>query len=132
MAAKIRVLIIDDSAFTRQVLKSLLTGDPVIDVVGVAADPLIAWDKINQLRPDVLTLDVEMPRMDGLSFLDKLMRVRPMPVIMVSSLTEAGCDTTLRALELGAVDYVFKPRTDIRERLPEAYRSALPSERACP
>jgi len=119
VSPKIRVLVIDDSAFTRQVLKTLLESDPGIEVVGVAADPIVAWDKIERLRPEVLTLDVEMPRMDGLSFLAQLMRQRPLPVVMVSSLTEAGCATTMRALELGAVDFVSKPRSDIRERLPE-------------
>jgi two-component system chemotaxis response regulator CheB len=116
---KIRVLVVDDSALMRQVLSTLLTRDPSIEIVGTAADPYIARDKIRQLEPDVLTLDVEMPRMDGLSFLEKLMRARPMPVVMVSSLTEAGCDTTLRALELGAVDFVTKPKIDLREHMPE-------------
>jgi two-component system chemotaxis response regulator CheB len=119
MAAKTRVLIVDDSALMRQALGTLLGRDPEIEVVGVAADPYIARDKIRQLNPDVLTLDVEMPRMDGLAFLEKLMQARPMPVVMVSSLTESGCATTLRALELGAVDFVTKPRLDLRERLPE-------------
>jgi two-component system chemotaxis response regulator CheB len=118
MAPKIRVLIVDDSALMRQVLGTLLGRDPGIEVVGVAADPYIARDKIRQLNPDVMTLDVEMPRMDGLAFLEKLMRARPMPVVMVSSLTESGCATTLRALELGAVDFVTKPKLDIREHLP--------------
>jgi two-component system chemotaxis response regulator CheB len=118
VAPKIRVLIVDDSALMRQVLATLLARDPSIEVVGVAADPYIARDKIHQLNPDVLTLDVEMPRMDGLAFLEKLMRARPMPVVMVSSLTEAGCATTFRALELGAVDFVTKPKVDIREQLP--------------
>lgn len=119
MTGKTRVLIIDDSAFTRQVLRTLLAAEPTIEVVGVAADPVVAWEKVRQFNPDVLTLDVEMPRMDGLSFLEQLMRERPLPVVMVSSLTEAGCATTLRALELGAVDFVCKPRFDVRERLPE-------------
>jgi two-component system chemotaxis response regulator CheB len=122
---KTRVLVIDDSAFTRLVLKTLLDSDPSLEVVGAAADPLAAWAKIEQLRPDVLTLDVEMPHMDGLSFLGKLMQARPLPVVMVSSMTEAGCATTLRALELGAVDYVFKPKTDIRERLPEVAQEVI-------
>jgi chemotaxis response regulator CheB len=119
VAPRIRVLIVDDSALMRQVLSSLLARDPSIEVVGVASDPYVAREKIRQLNPDVLTLDVEMPRMDGLAFLEKLMRAHPMPVVMVSSLTEAGCATTLRALELGAVDFVTKPKLDLREQLPE-------------
>lgn len=119
MGSPIRVLVVDDSALMRQVLSDLLSRDPAIRVIGTAADPYAARDKIRDLQPDVLTLDVEMPRMDGLSFLEKLMRVHPMPVVMVSSLTEAGCATTLRALELGAVEFVTKPKLDLRERLPE-------------
>jgi two-component system chemotaxis response regulator CheB len=116
---RIRVLVVDDSALMRQVLSTLLARDPAIEIVGSACDPYVARDKIRELQPDVLTLDIEMPRMDGLSFLEKLMRVRPMPVVMVSSLTDAGCATTLRALELGAVDFVAKPKADLRERMPE-------------
>jgi two-component system chemotaxis response regulator CheB len=115
----IRVLIVDDSALMRQMLGALLARDRAIELVGTACDPYVARDKIRALRPDVLTLDVEMPRMDGLSFLEKLMRARPMPVVMVSSLTAAGCATTLRALELGAVDFVTKPSTDVRDRMTE-------------
>jgi two-component system chemotaxis response regulator CheB len=111
---KIRVLIVDDSALMRQVLTEILSRDPEIEVVGAAADPFVAREKILLLNPDVLTLDVEMPRMDGLSFLEKLMRGHPMPVLMVSSLTEKDCDTTVRALELGAIDYVSKPHLDVR------------------
>jgi two-component system chemotaxis response regulator CheB len=111
---KIRVLIVDDSALMRQVLTEILSRDPEIEVVGTATDPYAAREKIIQLQPDVLTLDVEMPRMDGLSFLEKLMRAHPMPVLMVSSLTEKDCDITLRALELGAIDYVTKPHLDVR------------------
>ncbi|MGE7136103.1 protein-glutamate methylesterase/protein-glutamine glutaminase [Luteibacter sp. NPDC031894] len=110
---KVRVLIVDDSALVRKVLTAMLESDPGIEVVGTAADPLIARDKIKQLDPDVLTLDVEMPRMDGLTFLDNLMRLRPMPVVMVSTLTEKGADVTLRALELGAVDFFTKPSADL-------------------
>lgn len=113
--AKIRVLNVDDSALMRQVLAQLLSKDPEIEVVGSAPDPFIAREKIKALNPDVITLDVEMPKMDGLTFLEKLMRGRPMPVVMVSSLTEAGCQTTLRALELGAVDYITKPKLDLLE-----------------
>jgi two-component system chemotaxis response regulator CheB len=111
---KIRVLIVDDSALMRQVLTEILSQDPEVEVVGAATDPYAAREKILRLKPDVLTLDVEMPRMDGLSFLEKLMRAHPMPVLMVSSLTEKDCDTTLRALELGAIDYVTKPHLDVR------------------
>jgi two-component system, chemotaxis family, protein-glutamate methylesterase/glutaminase len=119
MANKIRVLIVDDSALMRQALTALLQRDRQIEVVGVAADPIIAEERIKALAPDVLTLDVEMPRMDGLTFLEKLMRSHPMPVVMVSSLTEAGCETALRALELGAVDIITKPKVDLREHLDE-------------
>jgi two-component system chemotaxis response regulator CheB len=112
--AKTRVLIVDDSAVMRQLLTEILSHDPELEVVGAASDPIVARDKIKALNPDVLTLDVEMPRMDGLSFLEKLMRARPMPVLMVSSLTEQGAATTLRAMELGAVDFVTKPKIDVR------------------
>lgn len=111
--AKIRVLVVDDSALMRQLLSKLLSLDPNIEVVGVAADPYIAYDKIKVLQPNVVTLDVEMPRMDGLTFLEKLMQLRPTPVVMVSSLTGRGAETTLRALELGAVDFVTKPSHDV-------------------
>ena len=117
--AKIRVLIVDDSALMRQVLAALLSKDPEIEVIGSAPDPYIAREKIKALNPDVITLDVEMPKMDGLTFLEKLMRGRPMPVVMVSSLTEVGCQTTLRALELGAVDFITKPKIDLREGMEE-------------
>jgi len=108
-----RVLIVDDSALMRRLLVEVLSNEPGIEVVGVAADPYQARDQIKKLHPNVLTLDVEMPRMDGLTFLDHLMRLHPMPVLMVSSLTEKGCETTLRALELGAVDFVAKPKIDV-------------------
>jgi len=113
MSRKIRVLIIDDSSLVRQMLSDILNECPDLEVVGVAGDPLIARERIKALNPDVLTLDVEMPRMDGLTFLSNLMRLRPMPVVMVSSLTERGAHTTLRALELGAVDFVSKPKADL-------------------
>jgi two-component system, chemotaxis family, protein-glutamate methylesterase/glutaminase len=115
----IRVLIIDDSALVRMLLTDILDSDSGIEVVGAAADPYIARSKIKKLNPDVLTLDVEMPRMDGITFLENLMRLRPMPVVMVSSLTKNGADITLRALELGAVDYIFKPKQDIANALQE-------------
>lgn len=108
-----RVFIIDDSALMRQLLTSILSSDPAVQVVGTAPDPISAWRKMKDLEVDVLTLDVEMPRMDGLTFLDKLMQNRPMPVVMVSSLTERGCNTTIRALELGAIDFVTKPKLDL-------------------
>ncbi|MEC4889555.1 MAG: chemotaxis response regulator protein-glutamate methylesterase [Nitrospira sp.] len=123
--AKIRVLTVDDSALMRQVLASLLAKDREIEVIGSAPDPYIAREKIKALNPDVLTLDVEMPKMDGLTFLEKLMRGRPMPVIMVSSLTEAGCETTLRALELGAVDFITKPKIDLREGMEEVSQDLI-------
>lgn len=121
---KVRVLIVDDSALIRQLLTEVLSGDPHIEVVGAAADPLIAREKIKLLNPDVLTLDVEMPRMDGLTFLQNLMRLRPMPVVMVSSLTEAGAQVTLDALALGAVDFVTKPKLNIQNEL-TAYANDL-------
>lgn len=111
--ANTKVLIVDDSALMRQLLTRILSHDPAIEVVGTAADPLIAWKKIQELSPDVLTLDVEMPKMDGLTFLSKLMAARPMPVVMVSSLTARGAETTLKALELGAFDFVTKPSIDV-------------------
>lgn len=111
----IKVLIVDDSSLMRQLLTELLSQHPDITVVGAAQDPYVARDMIKQLHPDVLTLDVEMPRMDGLSFLENLMRLRPMPVVMVSSLTEAGADVTLEALSLGAVDFVTKPKIGLVE-----------------
>jgi two-component system chemotaxis response regulator CheB len=110
---KTRVLIVDDSALMRQILSNLLAGDPELEVVGTASDPIAARTKIAALAPDVLTLDVEMPKMDGLSFLEELMRGKPLPVVMVSSLTERGCEVTLRALELGACDFVTKPKIDL-------------------
>jgi len=116
---KIKVLIVDDSALIRSVMKEIINSQPDMDVVGVAPDPLVARDLIKQTNPDVLTLDVEMPKMDGLEFLEKLMRLRPMPVVMVSSLTERGSDITMRALELGAVDFVTKPKLDIQSGMRE-------------
>ncbi|MBN1239157.1 MAG: chemotaxis response regulator protein-glutamate methylesterase [Gammaproteobacteria bacterium] len=113
----IRVLIVDDSALTRRLLTAMLSEDPGIEVVGTAADPYLARERIKQLRPDVLTLDVEMPRMDGITFLRNLMRLHPMPVVMVSSLTEKGADVTLDALALGVVDFVTKPKLDLEDGL---------------
>jgi two-component system chemotaxis response regulator CheB len=105
----VRVLIVDDSALVREMLTSILSSDPEIEVVGVAPHAIIAREKIKSLSPDVITLDVEMPHMNGIQFLERLMRLRPMPVVMISTLTTEGADTTLRALELGAIDYVAKP-----------------------
>jgi two-component system, chemotaxis family, protein-glutamate methylesterase/glutaminase len=117
MEKKIRVLVIDDSALMRKLLTEILASDPQIEVVGTAPDAYIARDKIKSLNPDVLTLDVEMPRMDGLSFLRNLMRLRPMPVVMCSTLTHAGAETALDALALGAVDVVGKPTSDASHSL---------------
>ena len=122
---KIRVLNVDDSALMRQVLATLLSKDHDIEVVGAAPDPYIAREKIKALNPDVITLDVEMPKMDGLTFLEKLMKGHPMPVVMVSSLTEAGCQTTLRALELGAVDFITKPKIDLREGMEDVAQDLI-------
>ena len=108
-----KVLIVDDSSLMRQLLTEILSSDPELEVIGTAGDPFIAREKIKALSPDVLTLDIEMPRMDGLTFLEKLMRGHPMPVVMISSLTERGAETTLRALSLGAVDFVSKPKLDV-------------------
>lgn len=116
---KIRVLIIDDSAVVRQMLTAILDAEPDIEVVGSAADPYIARNKIKELNPDVLTLDIEMPRMDGLTFLRNLMRLRPMPVVMISSLTERGAEITLDALDAGAVDFISKPKIDVKQGLQE-------------
>jgi two-component system, chemotaxis family, protein-glutamate methylesterase/glutaminase len=110
---KIRVLIIDDSMLIRKILTEVLNSSPDIEVVGAAADPLIARDMIKQLSPDVLTLDIEMPHMDGITFLRNLMRLRPTPVVMISTLTEKGAEVTLEALTLGAVDFIAKPKVDV-------------------
>jgi len=114
---KIRVLIIDDSLLIRRVLTEILNSSPDIEVVGTAEDPLIAREMIKQLNPDVLTLDIEMPRMDGITFLRNLMRLRPMPVVMISALTESNAEVTLTALELGAVDFIAKPTMDVENAL---------------
>ncbi len=113
--AKIRVVVVDDSALVRKLLAELIDRQGDMECVGAASDPLAAREMIRELAPDVITLDVEMPRMDGLDFLARLMRLRPMPVVMVSTLTERGADVTLRALELGAVDFVAKPKIGIAD-----------------
>lgn len=114
---KIKVLCVDDSALIRSLMTKIINSQPDMTVVATASDPLVARDLVKQHNPDVMTLDVEMPRMDGLEFLEKLMRLRPMPVVMVSSLTERGSEAALRALELGAIDFVTKPRLGIRDGL---------------
>jgi two-component system chemotaxis response regulator CheB len=121
--AVIRVLIVDDSRMIRDVLTDILKEQSDIEVVGSAADAFEARDMIKELNPDVLTLDVEMPKMNGLEFLDRLMRAKPMPVVMISSATERGSEVTFRALELGAVDFVTKPR--LGEETPEDYGNVI-------
>ena len=116
---KIKVHIVDDSALVRQLLSEILSADPAIEVVGTAQDAYMAREKIKRFNPDVLTLDVEMPKMDGIQFLRNLMRLRPMPVVMCSSLTERGADVTLDALALGAVEFVTKPKVDVAYKLEE-------------
>lgn len=122
MSGRIRVLVVDDSALIRSLMRELLGSEPDLELVGMAPDPHVAREMIKQLNPDVITLDVEMPRMNGLEFLEKLMRLRPMPVVMLSSLTEQGSEVTLRALELGAVDFITKPRLGVAEQFPELAR----------
>ena len=114
---KTRVVVVDDSALVRSLLTEIINRQSDMCCVGAAADPLIAREMIRTLDPDVITLDIEMPRMDGIDFLGKLMRLRPMPVVMVSTLTERGADITLRALELGAVDFVAKPKIGVADGL---------------
>ncbi|MBC7381277.1 MAG: chemotaxis response regulator protein-glutamate methylesterase [Burkholderiaceae bacterium] len=126
----IRVVVVDDSALVRSMLTQIINGTPDMRVIGTAADPLIAREMIRELNPDVITLDIEMPRMDGLDFLERLMRLRPMPVVMISTLTARGAQITLRALELGAVDFVAKPTADVRNGLDEAAREITAKIRA--
>ncbi len=120
MSRKISVLVVDDSAVVRQTLSDVLDSDPDIEVIAVAGDPFIAAEKIKKQVPDVITLDVEMPRMDGLTFLHKLMHQHPIPVVMCSSLTGKGCETAMKALEYGALDIITKPKLGVREFLEEA------------
>jgi len=138
---KIRVLIIDDSALIRSILKEVINSYPDMEAVGAAANPIQAREMIKTLNPDVLTLDVEMPEMDGLTFLEKLMRLHPMPVLMISTLTERGSDAALRSLELGAVDFLPKPKLgvvdgmqayadDIAEKIRVAARARLKRQTA--
>jgi len=119
MSGKIRVSIIDDSALIRSLLKEIINAAPDMEVVSSAPDPVAAREQIRNLNPDVITLDIEMPKMDGLSFLEKLMRLKPTPVVMISSLTESGSDATLRVVELGAVDFIAKPKMDIAQGMQE-------------
>jgi len=121
---KIKVLIVDDSALIRHLLTELLSEDRGIEVVGTASDPYVAREKIKTLNPDVITLDVEMPRMDGLTFLKNLMRLRPMPVVMISSLTEKGAEVTLQAMEFGAIDFITKPKLDVKAGM-ESYQQEI-------
>lgn len=115
--SKIRVIIVDDSAFIRDIFTEILSSDPEIEVIATATDPIDAREKIRALNPDVITLDIEMPKMDGLTFLEKIMSLRPMPVVMASSLIADGAEETLRALELGAVDYVLKPSNQAGQKM---------------
>jgi two-component system, chemotaxis family, protein-glutamate methylesterase/glutaminase len=114
---KTKVVVVDDSALVRGLLAEIINKQPDMECVGAASDPYVAREMIRNLNPDVITLDVEMPRMDGIDFLSKLMRLRPMPVVMVSTLTERGADVTLRALELGAIDFVAKPKIGVADGL---------------
>jgi two-component system chemotaxis response regulator CheB len=117
MSKKIRVVVVDDSALVRSLLSEIINRQHDMECIGTANDPLVAREMIRELNPDVITLDVEMPRMDGIDFLGRLMRLRPMPVVMISTLTEQGAEVTLRALELGAVDFVAKPRVGVTSGL---------------
>ena len=116
---KIRVVVVDDSALVRSLLSEIIGRQPDMECIGAANDPLVAREMIRELDPDVLTLDIEMPKMDGIEFLGRLMRLRPMPVVMISTLTERGAEITMRALELGAVDFVAKPRIGLAEGIKE-------------
>jgi len=120
MSNKIKVLIVDDSALVRQTLSDILSSDPGIEVIGMAQDPIVAVQKIADQLPDVITLDVEMPRMDGITFLQKLMSQHPIPVVMCSSLTESGSETALKALEYGAVDIITKPKMGTKQFIEES------------
>ncbi|WP_313316137.1 chemotaxis response regulator protein-glutamate methylesterase [Pulveribacter sp.] len=115
--SKIRVIVVDDSALVRSLLAEIINRQPDMQCIGTANDPLVAREMIREMNPDVITLDVEMPRMDGIDFLGRLMRLRPMPVVMISTLTERGAEVTMRALELGAVDFVAKPRVGLASGL---------------
>lgn len=120
----IKVLIVDDSALMRSLLSEIIRSDAEFHLIGAAPDAFVAKDLVNQFKPDVISLDVEMPRVDGLTFLDRLMKARPTPVVMISSLTEQGAEVTLRALELGAVDFIAKPKIDLKQGI-EGYREDI-------
>ena len=113
MKPKTRVIVVDDSALVRSLLAEIINRQPDMECVGTANDPLVAREMIREKNPDVITLDIEMPKMDGIDFLGRIMRLRPMPVLMISTLTERGAEVTMRALELGAVDFVSKPRVGV-------------------
>ncbi|WP_455556307.1 protein-glutamate methylesterase/protein-glutamine glutaminase [Comamonas sp.] len=117
MNRKIRVIVVDDSALVRSLLAEIINRQPDMECIGTANDPLVAREMIREKNPDVITLDVEMPKMDGIDFLGRIMRLRPMPVLMISTLTERGAEVTMRALELGAVDFVAKPRVGVANGL---------------
>ena len=129
-ARKIRVLLVDDSAVVRQVMSDMLSRDPAIEVLGAATDPLHAMTKMRANWPDVLVIDIEMPRMDGLTFLRKIMAERPTPVVVCSTLTEAGADTTLQALAAGAVSIVTKPKLGVRTFLEDAANDLVATVKA--
>lgn len=118
--AKIKVLIVDDSALVRQALTDILSSDPQIEVIGAAPDPFVAADRMRECIPDVITLDVEMPRMDGITFLQKIMSQHPIPVVMCSTLTESGSETAMKALEYGAVDIIVKPKMGTKQFIEES------------
>ena len=117
MNRKIRVIVVDDSALVRSLLAEIINRQHDMECIGTANDPLVAREMIREKNPDVITLDIEMPKMDGIDFLGRIMRLRPMPVLMISTLTERGAEVTMRALELGAVDFVSKPRVGVANGL---------------
>ncbi len=134
---RIKVLIVDDSAIVRQILSETVAAEPDMEVVGTAPDAYVAYDKIRTLKPDVLTLDIEMPRMDGLTFLKQLMREHPIPAIIISSLGQSSCAATLEALRCGAVDVLAKPAGpysvgELRQSLAARIRGAAGADSTCP